>query len=344
MYKGVRVFDATDSMQVYIENPESFIGTNIVYDDTLETWYINTAKTIQTDVFDGICLNIDMPVRTATYDYDNSGWITGSAPIRITLTSRESEFFPWDYEIVFTSEVSYTGAGSASRIRGTDDSQIRTNLLTGEDFNFYVVNKTFTDSVEVLDLIVHDLDENGRFDILTDQIYAGPLNADGKWAGAVFSIDFLSAFGDSTLLPKAGDVYFVTFQRPFFTTDTISFKVLPGGELNTAELAESMKDIKVVPNPYVATNAMETAVANWYLNQRRSLMFTNIPSQCTIKIFTVSGVLVDKIEVNNDDDNGIVHWDLLTKEGLEVAAGMYLYHVQSKLTDDEKLGKFAIIK
>jgi len=157
-------------------------------------------------------------------------------------------------------------------------------------------------------------------------------------------IDFLSAFGDSTLLPKAGDVYSITFERPFFATDTISFKIFPGGELNTADLTETMKDIKVVPNPYVATNAMESAVANWFLNQRRALMFTNIPSQCTIKIFTVSGVLIDKIEVNNDADNGTVHWDLLTKEGLEVAAGMYLYHVQSKLTKDEKVGKFAVIK
>jgi len=342
--KGIKVFDATDSLQVYTENSESFIGTNIVYDDTLENWYINTVKTIQTDVFDGISLNINMPVRTANYDYENSGWITGTGPIRVTPTSRESKFFPWDYEIVFTSDVSYTGAGSASRIRGTDDTQIKSNLLTMEDFKFYVVNKTFTDSVEVLDLIVHDLDKNGQFDILTDRIYAGPLKTDGKWAGAVFGIDFLSAFGDSTRLPQAGDVYSITFERPFFTTDTISFKVLPGGDLNTAELTETMKDIRVVPNPYVATNAMESAVANWFLNQRRVLMFTNIPSQCTIKIFTVSGVLVDKIEVNNDADNGTVHWDLLSKEGLEVAAGMYLYHVQSKLTKDEKVGKFAVIK
>jgi len=342
---GIRVFDATDSLEVYHEYPENFIGTNIIYDDTLDSYYLNTRKTIQTDVFDGVSLDLDLPVRTAVYDSENSGWVTGSAPINVVPTSRESKFFAWDYEIIFTDNpMEYTGAGSASRIRDVNDTQIRRNLLTTENFNFYVVNKTFTDSVEFLDMIVHDLDQNGQFDILTDQIYVGPLTSGGKWAGSVFAIDFLSAFGDSTQLPKAGDVYKITFKRPFFTTDTISFKILPSGDLNTSELSQTMKDIKVVPNPYVATNAMETAVANWYLNQRRDLMFVNVPSQCTIKIFTVSGVLVDKIDVNNDDDNGTVHWDLLSKEGLEVAAGMYLYHVQSKLTNDEKMGKFAIIK
>ena len=105
-----------------------------------------------------------------------------------------------------------------------------------------------------------------------------------------------------------------------------------------------MKNIKVVPNPYVMTNLMEPALSNPFLNQRRRLLFTHIPATCTIKIFTVSGVLVDKIIVENEPDNGIVHWDMLTREGLEIAAGMYLYHVESQVTGDEKLGKFAVIK
>ena len=58
---------------------------------------------------------------------------------------------------------------------------------------------------------------------------------------------------------------------------------------------------------------------------------------CTIKIFTVSGVLVDVINVNNGYDDGIAYWDLLSNEGLQVAAGMYIYHVQSKITEKVKL-------
>ena len=45
----------------------------------------------------------------------------------------------------------------------------------------------------------------------------------------------------------------------------------------------------------------------------------------------------------------MVHWDLLNEEGLEIAAGMYLYHVKSTFTEvslnqHEHVGKFAVIK
>jgi hypothetical protein len=73
-------------------------------------------------------------------------------------------------------------------------------------------------------------------------------------------------------------------------------------------------------------------------------MFTHLPAECTIKIYTASGILVDIIEVHNSSDNGIVHWDLLTKEGLEIAAGVYIYYVKARETGDEKLGKFAVVK
>jgi hypothetical protein len=55
-------------------------------------------------------------------------------------------------------------------------------------------------------------------------------------------------------------------------------------------------------------------------------------------------VLVDRIEVQNEPNNGTVHWDLLSREDLEVAAGMYIYHVKSNVTGKEKVGKFAVIK
>jgi hypothetical protein len=96
---------------------------------------------------------------------------------------------------------------------------------------------------------------------------------------------------------------------------------------------------------------MEEAVINPYLNQPRKVMFTNIPSKCEITIFTPSGVKVKTISVNNDynSDDGIVHWDLLNEEGLEIAAGMYLFHLKPNFSDNvlnrkEVIGKFAIIK
>ena len=48
--------------------------------------------------------------------------------------------------------------------------------------------------------------------------------------------------------------------------------------------------------------------------------------------------------ISNSSENGTVKWDVLSKEGLEVGAGYYIYHVKSKETGKEKIGKFAIIK
>ena len=64
----------------------------------------------------------------------------------------------------------------------------------------------------------------------------------------------------------------------------------------------------------------------------------------SIKIFTSSGVLIQELTVDNQADNGTYHWNLLTSEGLEIAAGVYVYLVESILTGDKKIGKFAVIK
>jgi hypothetical protein len=171
----------------------------------------------------------------------------------------------------------------------------------------------------------------------------GPVTKSGRWAGTAFIFDF-TFLSEVSQLPKPDDVYRLTFRRPFTTLDSLMFKVKPEGALNVQELKNTMNDIKVVPNPYVMTNEMEPAVSNQFLNQRRRILFTHLPAQCTIKIFTVSGVLVDQIEVTNPSDNGAVHWDLKTREGLDIAAGMYIYHVKAAATGDEKIGKFAVIK
>ena len=111
-----------------------------------------------------------------------------------------------------------------------------------------------------------------------------------------FVLDFQLA--TESTFPQPGDVYQLDWKRPFYETDTIRFTVNANQGLDESALTLGMQDIKVVPNPYVMTNMMEESVTNPYLNQRRRLLFTHIPSECTIKIFTVSGVLVDEIKVN----------------------------------------------
>jgi len=349
------VYDVTAGNKlVYQETPERYAYSNIQYEDSTDYpewqpfYYLRDDQEIYTDIFDGVRLKISAPVRTASMDLSRSGWVVGNSPIMIIPSVKESRYFPWDYDIVFTGQDSaYVGRATLKSMRNENGQRIsRSKLLVGQSFDFYVQNRSFVDSTghyEILDLVVEDVNGDGLFNKLEDRVLVGPVTDNNRWAGTVFVIDFRPA-GSEANLPKSGDVYRVTYNRPFFTGDSILFTVQPEGELDVEDLNSSMDKIRVVPNPYVATNVMEPAVANFYLNQRRRLMFTNIPAQCTIKIFTASGVLVDEIDVNNPNDRGIVYWDLLTRENLEVAAGVYFYYVKEKTTGREKMGKFAIIK
>ena len=345
---SITVTDLNDNLIVYQENPTKFVSTNLVKNDSLDYWTLNTSAPFSTDVFDGIQLNIDMPFDKGSYDYANSGWIQGSGIMRVVPTIRESSYLAWDYHIIFSSNASaYTTTTSIKTgIRDVVDSRIATNeILLGQSFDFYVQNETLlnSDGSHVLmDMVVHDVNKNGVFDKSEDKIIVGGMGNDGRWAGTAFVIDFNLASAET--YPKSEDIFRVKFSRPFWKDDNLTFTINSYDDLDEDSLAKMMDDIRVVPNPYVATNVMEPAISNQFLNQRRQIMFTNVPAQAVIKIFTISGVLVDEISINNSLDKGIVHWDMLTREGLEIAAGMYLFHIEALATGDQKIGKFAVIK
>ena len=342
--KSFSVYDVTENYELlYEENSENYVGNNLLYRDTLNYWTLNPHDEMETDVFAGMQLAIQQDVETATYDYGNSGWITGSGYLNVIPSVYDGPSIPWDYKIIFTGEDSaYVGViTNKSGVRDELGNSIsRNDLIVSPALDFYVVNESFGDN-EVMDVIVQDMNNNDTFDLFEDRILVGAPTVT-RWRATAFVIDF--SYTDETTYPDDDDVYSLTWKRPFFVSDSIHFTILESDSLDEISLANEMDDIKVVPNPYVMTNMMEEAVSNPFLNQRRKLMFTHIPAECTIYIFTVSGILVDKLEVDNEPENGIVHWDILTREGLEIAAGMYLYHIESNVTGESKMGKFAVIK
>ena len=67
-----------------------------------------------------------------------------------------------------------------------------------------------------------------------------------------------------------------------------------------------------------------------------------------IKIFTISGELVNKIDHNNEN-SGYEWWDLRTINNQEAAPGLYIYHIQqmdpyNNSQMQELVGKFAIVR
>ena len=143
-------------------------------------------------------------------------------------------------------------------------------------------------------------------------------------------------------IPEVGDEATVLIKKPFLSSDLFRFEA-SAARIDNEQAKIDMENIKVVPNPYVATAAWEPA--NPYNSGRgpRSLHFTHLPNKCTIRIFTINGELVDTIEHESDLNDGAAHWDMLTKDGLSISFGVYIYQVDAPDVG-EFIGKFAVIK
>ena len=105
---------------------------------------------------------------------------------------------------------------------------------------------------------------------------------------------------------------------------------------------ENLDHVKVVPNPYIARSQFKES------EFQRQIRFTNLPSQCKIKIFTISGELVYELEHSNES-SGNEWWDMRTVNNQEIAPGLYLYHIQKTSSENSKtaeeiVGKFAVIR
>jgi hypothetical protein len=116
----------------------------------------------------------------------------------------------------------------------------------------------------------------------------------------------------------------------------------------------------VYPNPYYAGASWEGAST---FEEDRKVMFSNLPSHCEVRIYTVAGDLVDQFEHNqeyNGDDirwygtysdtatvkfSGGEHgWDLLSKDSQIIARGIYLFSIKDLDSGKIFKGKFVVIK
>lgn len=140
-------------------------------------------------------------------------------------------------------------------------------------------------------------------------------------------------------------VRYISTLRP---GSSFSFEIRPalrGDQIETVTGAD-LDRIKVVPNPYV--------VFSQYEQERDSevsrLMFTGLPPEGAITIFTISGQVVQRISYAEADlaGNGDLFWDMRTLENTDLGAGLYLFLVEGTLPasgrDVRKLGKFVVIR
>jgi hypothetical protein len=82
-----------------------------------------------------------------------------------------------------------------------------------------------------------------------------------------------------------------------------------------------VEGVRIVPNPYRASEV-------WDQPGQSEIHFTNLPSQASIRIFTLAGDLVRELD-HNDSVRDFARWDLKNADGRDVASGVYMVYVTS---------------
>jgi hypothetical protein len=102
-----------------------------------------------------------------------------------------------------------------------------------------------------------------------------------------------------------------------------------------------------VPNPYVMFSRYENDTAS---EDDARIMFTHLPPEGLLRIFTVAGQFVQEIQWTPDDlaGNGDLFWNVRTREGNEVGSGLYIFVVEAVNPETggtlKKVGKFVVIR
>ena len=104
--------------------------------------------------------------------------------------------------------------------------------------------------------------------------------------------------------------------------------------VNAPTIADLDK-VHTVPDPYYVTNEFEQST------DVKVLKFVNLPSACTIRIYSSSGVLVDVIEHNSNAADGTESWNLQNRNHQVVATGVYFYHIEAG--DARRVGRFTVV-
>ncbi len=114
---------------------------------------------------------------------------------------------------------------------------------------------------------------------------------------------------------------------------------VPSPTLYPGQLArDESKEVYVVPNPYVKS-------ADWEEGEPK-VVFTNLPTSCTIRVFTESAEHLATIVHGPDQSRSTsattVTWNLRSESGFDIVPGVYIYYVEAP--SFQQTGKMMVVR
>src|SRR3989339_244254 len=319
------LFNSTGNIPVYKTDSYSVVREFSSVVDTLDVnggaSNLGTGK--YSSPFDGIAISMSN-YDSVIVDLDNSGWIKGFCTLYMPVTPDRSNVqrniaWPSDYEIEWLADKSVI------------------TPFTKIPINFKVRNLTRGDTVQAEIL---DINKSKTFD-LGDEIVI--IEYVGTAYKLTWNIGYYPPISIPYIVhPSAGDKFRVSTHRPYATGDYFTFSTTSSKvDNNTAK--NSLDKIGIVPNPYISANAWERRNLNQTGRGERRIDFINLPAKCEIRIYTLTGALIKTLNKDSSPIEGAISWNLVTDDGMDIAYGVYVYHVDAPEIG-EKIGKFAIIK
>jgi hypothetical protein len=242
--------------------------------------------------------------------------------------------YPENIDIVFSNVIVDTSVAG----NGLQSKFVKFNIYAITDtgrqklkFRFKDFNNSGSGTIDSKDDFI---------EILTAQAVT-PTQRKATWNIKV--TESLGIDGNTILPPTLGDKFEVRLFIPFSKEDKFTF--ITKGQFIDPSLAKNQFENNpyVVPNPYVGAASFEPQRFGVSGRGERKIEFRSLAANSTIRIYTITGELVQTLKHDGNINEGVVAWDLRNSDNLEVAPGLYIFHVDGPDVGTF-IGKFAIIK
>lgn len=161
-----------------------------------------------------------------------------------------------------------------------------------------------------------------------------PPAAGTVWTLRTYAGMIRAASGAATYTPSGYSL--ISAVRPALIPGLrVVFNVPQATEVR-ALAADDLSRVHTVPDPYYVTNNAEITTNTKVLN------FVNMPPQAIVRIYSVSGILVNVLTHNDTGLGGEMTWNLRNRNNQFVASGVYFYHIETP-TGQTRVGRFTVV-
>jgi len=213
------------------------------------------------------------------------------------------------------------------------------NIEYSEEYIF-IFDALYSDDINA-NLVYSNNLQTGKSDITNgnrrpDASFSDSLKAIGK--SPYFNSMYVCGFETDEPRDNFNPTGTFTITPGVYLTPDDKYNFTAQVEMTTEDSQTNWDKVNVFPNPLFGINEGVSYTGGRY--DEPYVTFNNLPENVTIKIYSLSGVLLRTLD--KSDPSSILRWDLENESGLRVASGMYIALVSNPEFGDKVL-KLAVI-